>query len=407
MHKIIIAPDSFKGSLSSSEVAAGIREGIEDALPGCETATVCISDGGDGMISAVESCIKAEKVLITVTDPLGRAVKVAYLITEKTAIIEMAQASGLTLVPPSERNPLKTSTYGTGEMILDAFRRGCRHFIIGLGGSATNDAGCGLMEALGCKFTDKAGNRISGCNGGTMKAIAGIDTSGMERELLLECRFTAACDVEAVFTGPGGAAHVFAAQKGADEQIIEELEKGMKSYEKVILKQFGIDLSEVKGSGAAGGLGGCLHAFFKAEMKKGSDLILDLAGFDSLIKDADLVITGEGKIDSQTFMGKAPYEIARRSAAQGIATLAIGGLVKLCDSESKKSVFQDILAIQPAPATEEELVELMNPERAKTSIKRTISAYFAKKTLKKMQKTAKIFCRLKKMCHICIRFKGV
>ena len=377
MHKIIIAPDSFKGSLSSSEVAAAIREGIEDALPGCETATVCMSDGGDGMISAAESCIPAEKIFVTVHNPVGRLIEAAYLITGETAIIEMAQASGLTLIRQSERNPLKTSTYGTGEMILDAYRRGCRSFIIGLGGSATNDAGCGLMEALGCRFIDKDGKNISRCNGGTLKSIARIDTSGMEKELL-ECRFTAACDVDAVFTGPDGAAQVFSAQKGADSEMTEELEEGMKSYERVIFEQHGVNLAEVKGSGAAGGLGGCLHTFFNAEMKKGSDLILDLSGFDSLVKDADLVITGEGKIDSQTYMGKAPYEISRRAASHGVATIAIGGLVNLSTQAPESPAFKDILAIQPAPTSEKELAEAMNPETAKVNIKRTIAAHFAK-----------------------------
>ena len=376
MRRIVIAPDSFKGSLSSSEVAAGIREGIEDALPGCETATVCMSDGGDGMISAIEACIRSEKVLVTVQDPLSRPTEAAYLITDGTAVIEMAQASGLTCISPSERNPMKTSTYGTGEMILDAYRKGCRKFIIGLGGSATNDAGCGMMEALGFRFTEHNGSEITRCCGESLKSIAKVDASAVKIDPA-SCEFTAACDVEAVFTGPKGAAHVFAAQKGADENMISELEAGMKAYETVVLEQYGIDLSEVKGSGAAGGLGGCLHTFFCATMKKGSELILELTDFDSLVKDADLVITGEGKIDSQTFMGKVPSEIAHRAALHGVDTIAIGGLVELNGQVSTKCIFKDILAIQPVPTTEEELAEAMNPETAKGNIRRTISAYFA------------------------------
>jgi glycerate kinase len=376
MRRIVIAPDSFKGSLSSSEVAAAIREGIEDAFPGCETATVCMSDGGDGMISAMEACLNAEKVCLTVQDPLGRPTEAVYLIADGTAVIEMAQASGLTCICPSERNPLKTSTYGTGEMILDAYSRGCRRFIIGLGGSATNDAGCGMMEALGWHFLASNGSPISRCCGETLKSIFRVDGSSVKIDLST-CRFIAACDVEAVFTGPAGAARVFAAQKGADKRMIEDLETGMKSYEKVILEQYGVNLSEVKGSGAAGGLGGCLLTFFNAEIKKGSELILELTGFDSLIKGADLVITGEGKIDSQTFMGKIPSEIARRAALQGVETLAIGGLVELSADSVSKDVFKDILAIQPAPRTQKEMSEAMNPETTKANIKKTISRYFA------------------------------
>lgn len=376
MRRIVIAPDSFKGSLSSSEVAAAIREGIEDALPGCETATVCMSDGGDGLISAMEACLNAEKVCLTVQDPLGRPTEAVYLIADGTAVIEMAQASGLTCICPSERNPLKTSTYGTGEMILDACNKGCRTFIIGLGGSATNDAGCGMMEALGWRFLDSNGQLISRCSGGTLKSIAQVDGSSVKTDLSA-CRFIAACDVEAVFTGPEGAARVFAAQKGADKRMIEELEAGMESYEKVILEQYGVHLSEVKGSGAAGGLGGCLRTFFNAEIKKGSELILELTGFDSLIKGADLVITGEGKIDSQTFMGKIPSEIAHRAALQGVETLAIGGLVEVSADSVSKGTFKDILTIQPAPKTEKEMSEAMNPEKTKLNIRKTISRHFA------------------------------
>lgn len=376
MRRIVIAPDSFKGSLSSSEVAAAIREGIEDALPGCETATVCMSDGGDGMISAMEACLNAEKVCLTVQDPLGRPTEAVYLIADGTAVIEMAQASGLTCICPSERNPLKTSTYGTGEMILDACNKGCRTFIIGLGGSATNDAGCGMMEALGWRFLDSNGQLISRCSGGTLKSIAQVDGSSVKIDLPA-CRFIAACDVEAVFTGPEGAARVFAAQKGADNRMIEELEAGMESYEKVILEQYGVNLSEVRGSGAAGGLGGCLRTFFNAEIKKGSELILELTGFDSLIKGADLVITGEGKIDSQTFMGKIPSEIAHRAALQGVETLAIGGLVEVSADSVSKGTFKDILTIQPAPKTEKEMSEAMNPETTKVNIRKTISRHFA------------------------------
>lgn len=233
-----------------------------------------------------------------------------------------------------------------------------------------------MMEALGWRFLDSNGQLISRCSGGTLKSIAQVDGSSIKIDLSA-CRFIAACDVEAVFTGPEGAARVFAAQKGADKRMIEELEAGMESYEKVILEQYGVHLSEVKGSGAAGGLGGCLRTFFNAEIKKGSELILELTGFDSLIKGADLVITGEGKIDSQTFMGKIPSEIAHRAALQGVETLAIGGLVEVSADSVSKGTFKDILTIQPAPKTEKEMSEAMNPETTKFNIRKTISRHFA------------------------------
>lgn len=377
---IIIAPDSFKGSLTSSEVSQAIYEGIMDVRPDCKTRTICMSDGGDGMIRALEGCIQAEKVCLHVHGPIGRTVEASYLIADGTAIIEMAQASGLTCIEVSERNPLKTSTYGTGEIILHALGRGCRRFIIGLGGSATNDAGCGMMEALGCRFFTPEGKEITGCNGESLISIASMDTTEMDRRLA-GCSFTAACDVDAVFTGPKGAVQVFAAQKGADASMMNELEKGMKSYESVILKQYGTRLSEIKGSGAAGGMGGCLHTFFNAEMHKGADLILEMTGFSEALKQADLVITGEGRIDRQTFMGKAPSEIAARAASEGTPVIAIGGIVENGIEESHRKSFKAILPICPRPASEEELSEAMNPETAKRNIRRTIATYLADKSI--------------------------
>ena len=235
----------------------------------------------------------------------------------------------------------------------------------------------GTTNAL---IANRHGRNDSGCVPQGLQKIhhrTGRQDSSAVKIDLTSCDFTAACDVEAVFTGPEGAARVFAAQKGADEKMISELEAGMKAYESVIRECYGINLSEVKGSGAAGGLGGCLHTFFNASMKKGSELILEITGFDFLVKDADLVITGEGKIDSQTFMGKIPSEIALRALSHGVETIAVGALVESDISASHNTVFKDILAIQPRPTSEKELSAAMNPETTKENIRRTISTYFA------------------------------
>ena len=379
MRKVVIASDSFKGSLSSAEVAEAVSAGIHDIYPDCKVVKVCMADGGEGMISAIEGKVKAERAYADVHDPLGRIITADYLIHEVdgrlTAIIEMAKASGLTLLAQDERNPLSASSYGTGELILNAFERGCREFIIGLGGSATNDGGSGMLEALGVRFYDSFGNEIKGLNGSSIGRICRIDMNCVEEELS-GCRFIAACDVDAVFTGPQGASIVFSAQKGADIGMTEELEKGMKVFSKAIDSRFGSDISSVKGSGAAGGLGGALYVFLAAELKIGSELILDIIGFDRLIQDADAVITGEGRIDDQTFMGKAPAGVAERAARYDIPVIAIGGMTDI--RASVPDIFSAVLPIGKRPETEEELRYSMMPSVAKERIRKTIADYLHK-----------------------------
>ena len=379
MTKIVVASDSFKGSLSSAETAQAISAGIKDVYPDCSVRSLILGDGGEGTAESIALILGGRWITVEANDPVGRRIKARYAICKEsmTAIIDLAEASGLTLIENKFRNPLHTSTYGTGEMIMDAVRKGCRHFIIGLGGSATNDGGTGMLEALGFRFLDAEGKTIERCCGNNLCDIVSIDTSDVPDELLASS-FTAACDVGTVFCGEEGATRVFAPQKGAGENEIELLEKGMVSLCEVIRRQTGKDLSVTEGSGAAGGAGGALYAFLGARLSSGADLVLDCSGFEDAIKDADLVITGEGKIDSQTFRGKLPAAILKRATAENVPVVAIGGMVDLDEKDISFSGFLDILPIQPVPEGPEELARAMDPVVATANIRRTIREFLAK-----------------------------
>lgn len=381
MKKIVIASDSFKGSLSSVGVAEASEAGISEVYPECRIIKLAAGDGGEGTCKAIASALPCECIQIQVSDPLGRKCEAEYAVCrtgkDLMAVMEMAQASGLTLIDDEERDPMHTSTYGTGEMIRDAAGRGCRKFIIGLGGSATNDGGTGMLEALGVRFIDKDGNKIVKCCGKKLAEISEVDTSGVPVEIL-SSSFTVACDVDAQFYGEGGATRIFAPQKGASPASVEILELGMQSFAGVIRRQYGIDLSQVKGSGAAGGTGGALHAFMGASLCKGADLVLDAVGFDKLIEDADLIITGEGRIDNQTFCGKLPSVVLRRASAKGVPVIAIGGIVDLDPDEIQKSGFLSVVPIQPRPVTRKETAVAMQPENTASNITHTIISILTK-----------------------------
>ena len=381
MKKIVIASDSFKGSLSSTEVAEAAAAGIRSIYPMCDIICLGMGDGGEGTCEAIAGILPCEWVHTDVHGPLGRTCSARYALRQEEdgpiAIIEMAQASGLPLLSPEELDPLKASTSGTGEMIMDALNRGCRRFIIGLGGSATNDGGTGMLEALGFRFLDKSGKLVSGCCGGRLNEIASIDSTEVPAELI-ESSFTVACDVETVFCGEKGATKVFAPQKGATDAQMELLENGMQSFASIIMKEYGIDLTKIEGSGAAGGTGGALYAFLNGKLSKGADLVLDTVRFEEIISDADLVITGEGRIDSQTFYGKLPSRVLIKAAAKGIPVLAIGGLLELNETEIRQSGFLSILPIQPRPANAEERAKAMTPYIAAQNITKTISSALLK-----------------------------
>ena len=278
MKKIIIAPDSFKGSLTSVEVADAIEAGIKEVFLNCETVKIPIADGGEGTMDTLVSALGGQKVKVKVHDPLMRPIEVEYGLVNngKTAVIEMAVASGITLLKKHEQNPLTTSTFGTGELIKDALIRGCRSFMIGIGGSATNDAGTGMLKALGYRFLDKKGEDTDG-TGNSLQSICTIDETGAMPELK-EAQFTIACDVNNPFSGPNGAAYVYAPQKGATLQIVKKLDEGMESLRQLIKKQKKIDLNTVPGAGAAGGLGGAFVAFFLDAANKKSVPVIAIGG---------------------------------------------------------------------------------------------------------------------------------
>ena len=368
-NKIIVASDSFKGSLSSLDVAEAASKAINEVYPRCEVVKVDVADGGEGTIDALRRTLGGEKIEIEVADPLGRPVQASYAILNDgiTAVLEMAAASGLPLLTAEERNPLKTSTYGTGQLIADALDRGCRRFLVGIGGSATNDAGMGMLRALGYRFLDAQGNLLHGC-GESLEMVASIDVSS-SHSALVSAEFIVACDVEAPLYGPTGAAYVFAPQKGADSDMVERLDNGLKHFSKIVMRYQNPtqDSSNVPGAGAAGGLGFGFLAFLNARIGPGIDMVLDAIGFDDVIKGADLIITGEGKIDSQTLTGKTPYGVLQRAKRQGIPVLAIGGTVHLTQEQTQAAGFTSALQVTPPDMP---LNDAMNPETAAENISR-------------------------------------
>lgn len=329
--KIVVASDSFKGSMTSVEVAQAAAEGIREVYPDGEVVAVNVADGGEGTVEAIVEALGGEIVVAKVSDPLGREITARYGIAGDTAIIEMAAASGLPLLKIEERNPWVTSTRGTGEMIMDAIARGCRRFLVGIGGSATNDAGTGMLQAMGFRFYDTHGQLITECSGGRMVDIAVIDDAQVPEAVRMST-YTVACDVDTPFCGPDGAAPVFASQKGADAEMVARLDNGMASLAKVIADKYGVNVVPVAGAGAAGGMGGAFYAFLHAILKPGIEMVLDAIGFDRIIQGADLVITGEGKVDFQTAKGKTAAGVLSRAKQQHIPVIAIGGCVEICDS---------------------------------------------------------------------------
>lgn len=381
-HKIVIACDSFKGSMSSLDVAKAASSGINEVLPECVTETIAVADGGEGTVDAlIESC-RGEKIEVTVSDPLGRPVKAEYGIfrsrrnpSETTgadsggtlsAVIEMAAASGLPLLSEKELNPMLTSSYGTGQLIMDALQRGCSNVLIGLGGSATSDGGTGMLCALGFRFLDTDGHALAGC-GATLSKIAHIDTSAVPR-MVREAHFQVACDVDAVFSGQGGAAVVFGPQKGADEAMVQALDEGLTMFAALILKELGVDVNAIPGTGAAGGMGGAFKAFLNSKLMSGIEMVLEAIDFDSRIAGADLVITGEGKMDSQTVKGKTPFGILKHAEKQGIPVVAICGKC-LAEELLLDAGFRCIEEISPSGLT---LEQMMEPSTAKANARNTV-----------------------------------
>lgn len=364
MARIIAAFDSMKGSLTSREAGEAVCEAISGLRPDAETDIVVVADGGEGTSGALMAALGGSVAECHVCGPAGDSVLARYGISADhgTAIMEMASASGITLVDENERNPMRTTTFGVGQMILDAARRGCRHIMIGLGGSATNDGGMGMLSALGVRFLDSAGVELEpvGCN---LMNVSRIDTSGMP-ELVRSLKVTVACDVDNPLYGPDGAAYVFAPQKGADPAMVKSLDRGLRNYARVVSEAVGKDVAVVRGAGAAGGMGAAFAAFLNSEIKRGIDVILDAAGFDELLKDATLVITGEGSMDRQTLMGKAPAGVLRRAMRASVPVVAFAGRVS--DREALLAAgFEGVEAITPVSMP---LEVAMRPETARGNL---------------------------------------
>ena len=325
--KIILAPDSFKGSLTSLEVAEAMEAGIKRALPDAECIRIPMADGGEGTVQSLLDAAGGELIPCSVTGPAGQKVTAAYgmLADGSTAVIEMAAASGLALVRGSSKNPLETTSYGTGELIRDALDRGARKIILGIGGSATNDGGTGMAQALGAVFRDADGRviRENGA-GGMLHKIESVDLSCMHSGLR-QAHIQVACDVENPLTGENGASRVFAPQKGADEAMVKTLEANLKHFAAVIERELGVDVDQVPGAGAAGGMGAGLLVFAGAELQRGIDIISRATSIETHLQTADLVFTGEGRVDFQTAFGKTPAGIARLAGKFGVPVIAIGG----------------------------------------------------------------------------------
>ena len=324
MKKIVVAPDSFKGSMTSREICDIVEGVVKEEAPQIAVVKVPIADGGEGTVDAFLTSAGGKKVFVEVTGPCFERTRAFYgiLPDEKTAVIEMAAASGLPLVR-GKKDPSVTTTYGTGELIKNALERGCSRIIIGIGGSATNDGGIGMAAALGVKFLDERGNDVE-LTGRGLERLHKIDTRGLDPRIK-EVEVIVACDVDNPLHGPEGAAYVYAPQKGADEEMVRYLDSNLKHYSDVLKNHLDFDVQSVKGAGAAGGLGAGLVAFAGGKLKPGIDVIIETVRFEEIISDADLIITGEGRIDGQSLRGKAPVGVAKRAAKKGIPVLALAG----------------------------------------------------------------------------------
>ena len=322
--KFLFASDSFKGTLSSKRTAELLAQAASEIFPGCEYSSIEVADGGEGTTDAVLSAVNGEKIAVSVHGPLWEEISAYYgKLDDRRAVMEMAAASGLPLVPSEQRDPRKTTSYGTGEMIADALGKGFRDISIAIGGSATNDGGIGCMRALGVRFLDENGQELSGC-GADLAEIRSIDVSGLDPRVK-ECKFTVMCDVTNPLCGEKGATHTFGKQKGGTPEILEELEKGMCNYRDILKNQFGVNMDEVPGAGAAGGLGAALMVFLNGTLKSGIETVLDLVEFDRKLEGVSLVVTGEGSTDWQSVFGKVMQGVGLHCRKAGIPAVAVVG----------------------------------------------------------------------------------
>ncbi len=326
--KIVIAPDSYKECLSALQVATLIEAGFREIFPSADYVKVPVADGGEGTVEAMVEATSGTIVPVAVRGPLGETVEAFYGLTGDggTAVIEMATASGLELVPPEKRNPLRTTSYGTGQLIRSALDAGARRFILAIGGSATNEGGIGMLQALGVRLLDTQDNEIEPTGLG-LGNLARIDMSAIDPRLA-DTVIDVACDVDNPLCGPRGASVIFGPQKGATPEMVQQLDGYLKNFAAITLRDIGMDMAHVAGAGAAGGMGGGMYAFLLGRLRPGSEIVTEAVGLDALVKDADLVITGEGRIDGQTAFGKAPVGVARVAKRHGKPVVAIGGSLR-------------------------------------------------------------------------------
>jgi glycerate kinase len=326
--RFVIAPDSFKGSASAREVAQAIAEGLKAALPDAVCDLVPMADGGEGTVDALVAATGGRIVSVRVTGPLGEPVDAFFGILGdgETAVIEMAAAAGLHLVPPEKRNPMVTTTYGVGELMRAALDAGCRRLIIGIGGSATNDGGAGMAQALGVRLLDEQGNEI-GFGGGALERLARLDLSDFDRRVW-DAEILVACDVTNPLTGPNGASAVYGPQKGATPEMVRQLDANLRHYAAVLQRDLGVEVETVAGAGAAGGLGAGLLAFCRAQLRRGVELVIHAVRLPERVQKADLVITGEGCLDFQTGFGKVPHGVAQVAKRYGKPVIALVGQLR-------------------------------------------------------------------------------
>ena len=352
--KVVIAPQSFKGSISALDAAKAMEEGVRRVVSDAETVLVPVADGGDGTLETLVEATNGEIRSATVTGPIGKPVMAEWgaLGDGETAMIEMARTSGLALLSLDERDPLRATTYGLGEVIREALDAGFRSFIVGIGGSATNDAGAGMAQALGVRLLDEAGNDLPP-GGAALADLHRLDTSGLD-DRASEAQFSVACDVSNPLTGAEGASAVYGPQKGATPELVEQLDKALKNFAAVVERDIGTSINDVPGSGAAGGLGGGMMAFLGGSLRAGVDIVLDHVGLEDKLEGADLVITGEGQLDFQTIYNKAPIGVAWRARERGIPVVAVSGSLGQGFEDVHAEGIDAVASIVSAPMSLEE-----------------------------------------------------
>lgn len=371
--KVVIAIDSLKGSLSSMEAGMAIKDGILAAKPDAEVIVKPLADGGEGTTDALIEGMNGERIDLTVTGPMHTPVDAyyGYLKDTNTAVMEMASAAGITLVPDSEKNPLLATSYGVGEMINDAIQRGCRNFIIGIGGSVTNDGGIGMLKALGVRFLDENGED-AGEGGQALAKVARIDVSGMN-PLLKECHIQVACDVNNPLCGENGSTYVYGPQKGVTEDMKKTLDEAMAHFARVTSETLENDYMNTPGAGAAGGLGYAFLAYTGAALTPGIELILDAVGLEEELSGADVVVTGEGRLDFQTAMGKAPVGVSRLAKKYNAKVIAFAGSVTKEATACNKEGIDAFFPILRGVCT---LAEAMDPVAARNNMTATVEQVF-------------------------------